>query len=150
MQSVNHAKSRVAGIAIAAALLSLVVADGAFAGPRYGDPSVTISDDGAGGGKAMGTLGGVRNSADRFERLACLVSRSETTSASGAKTRSASVSCSARNTARRTVSCSSTSDALASALSGASNDSLIEFYFNASGQCTDIIVYESASLERKR
>jgi hypothetical protein len=38
---------------------------------------------------------------------------------------------------------------MANALSGTTNDSLIEFHFDAAGKCTDIVVYESTSLERK-
>ena len=132
------------------AVMGFVVSMSAAAGPRYGEPNVQIFLDGSGGGRAMGTLGGVRNSADSIQRLSCLVSRNETTSASGARTRSTSVTCIARDTARLSVSCSATSDAMANALSGASNDSLLEFQFDASGRCTDIIVYESTSLERKR
>lgn len=135
-----------AGLAMAALAISVTVA----AGPRYGRPGVDIFVDTSGAGYAMGTLGGTRNSADLVQRLSCLVSRNETTSSSGAKTRSTSVTCIARDTARRTVSCTSTSDTMAAALSGTSNDSLLEFHFDATGKCTDIVVYESASLERKR
>jgi hypothetical protein len=137
-------------LAMSAAFATLVALPQlSAAGPRYGDPGVTIFTDSSGGGYAMGTLGGTRDSADLIQRLSCLVSRTETTSASGARTRTTSVTCSARDTTRRTVSCTSTSDAMANALSGTSNDSLLEFHFDAAGKCTDIVVYESTSLERK-
>jgi len=136
----------VAGISLALGVAMPVLA----APPHYGRPGVEIFTDDTGAGYAMGTLGGTRNSADLNERLSCLVSRTESVSTSGAVTRSTSVNCSARDTARRTVSCTSTSDSMANALNGTSNDALIEIHFNASGQCTDIVVYESASLERKR
>jgi hypothetical protein len=135
-----------AGLALAA----LAIAATALAGPRYGKPNVEIFLDGSGAGYAMGTLGGTRNSTDLVQKLSCLVARNETTSSSGAKTRSTSVTCIARDVSRVTVSCTSTSDAMANALSGTSNDSLLEFHFDATGKCTDIVVYESASLERKR
>jgi hypothetical protein len=141
-------KERLAGLISAAALVCLAVS-AAYAGPRYGQPGVSIFVDGTGAGYAMGTLGGTRDSADVNERLSCLVSRSETTSSSGAKTRSTSVSCSARDTSRRTVSCTATTEAMANALSGVSNDSLLEFHFDRNAKCTDIVVYESTSLERK-
>ena len=146
----NQKKGRRAGLVSAAMVTALSAAAVAIAGPHYSQPGVTIFVDSTGAGNAMGTLGGTRNSADLNERLACLVSRTETTSSSGAKSRSTSVTCSARDTSRRTVSCTSTSDAMANALSGVSNDSLLEFHFDRNAKCTDIVVYESTSLERKR
>jgi len=146
-RSIKCLASRLAATAAFATMVAMPLVSAA--GPRYGEPNVSIFTDSTGAGYAMGTLGGTRDSADLIQRLSCLVSRNETTSSSGAKTRTASVTCSARDTARKTVSCTTTSDAMANALSGVSNDSLLEFHFDAAGKCTDVIVYESTSLERK-
>ena len=134
-----------AGIAAVAAAL---FATAALAGPRYSQPSVSIVKSADGGGHVMGTLGGVRNSASQVERLSCTVSRTERTVA-GVATRSTLVSCAARDKNNLQATCTSTSDAFANALNGLSADGLIDFTYNASGACTDITVYESASLEEK-
>jgi hypothetical protein len=140
-------------IAVTAACAAISLSAGAtvaLAGVHYGSPSVSIFTTSDGGGYAMGTLGGVRNSASTRERLWCTVTRTETTSAQGVVSRSSLVSCGARDAASVSVSCVSTQEKHAVALNGVSNDSLIEFHYNASGNCTTIWVYESASLERKR
>jgi hypothetical protein len=60
------------------------------------------------------------------------------------------VVCVARDPNGVVASCSSNQPKFAVALDGVTNDSLIEFRYNAAGACTTIVVYESASLERKR
>lgn len=136
--------------AAAVALYFVIAPNSAMAGPRYSDPGVTILIFDTGAGRAIGTLGGSRNSTDPNERISCTVTRGEIVGASGAKVRSTSVSCSARDTSLRTVTCTTRSEAMANALNGLANDGLIEFQFDANAQCTDILVYESTSLERKR
>jgi hypothetical protein len=126
------------------------IAGSATAGIRYGQPGVSITSNADGSGYAMGTLGGVRNSANTRERLACTVTRTETTNSRGALVRSSTVSCGARDANGISVSCVSTQEKHAVALNGVSNDSLIEFHYDAQGTCTTLWVYESASLERKR
>ena len=135
-----------AGIAAGAAAL---FATAALAGPRYSQPSVSIAKFADGGGHVMGTLGGVRNSASQVERLSCTVSRAESTSAGGQIVHTTLVSCAARDKNNLQATCTSTSDAFANALNGLSADGLIDFTYNSSGACTDITVYESASLEEK-
>lgn len=127
-----------------------VMASMAYAGSRYGQPSVSIYKASDGSGYAMGTLGGVRNSVSRVERLSCAVSRSESTNSRGIVVRTTAVDCAARDNGGILANCSSKQEKHAVALNGVSNDSLIEFHFDATGQCTTIWVYESASLERKR
>lgn len=141
---------RIAVTAACAALASAALASAAYAGIRYGQPSVSIHQATDGGGYAMGTLGGVRNSANTRERLACTVTRTETTTAAGVVRRATSVSCNARDGNNVVATCVSTQEKHAVALNGVSNDSLIEFHYDAAGTCTAIWVYESASLERKR
>jgi hypothetical protein len=143
--SINLRRAGIGCAAIAAALASAA----ALAGIRYGQPSVSINAYPEGGGVVMGTLGGVRNSTSN-ERLSCTVTRSETTNSAGRVSRSTVVSCGARDANNVVVNCTSRNEALAVPLDGASNDSLIEFHYDAAAQCTNIIVYESASLERKR
>ena len=141
---------RIAVTAACAAIASSAGVSVALAGVRYGSPSVTIFSTSDGGGYAMGTLGGVRNSAGNRERLYCVVTRSETTNSSGVSVRSSTVTCGARDAADVSVTCVSTQEKHAVALNGVSNDSLIEFHYDPKGTCTNIWVYESASLERKR
>jgi hypothetical protein len=143
--SIHLRHAQRACVALAAVLASASV----LAGIRYGQPSVSIRTFPEGGGVVMGTLGGVRNSTSN-ERLACTVTRSEVTNSAGRVSRSTVVSCGARDSSNVSVSCSSRNEALAVPLDGASNDSLVEFHYDAAAQCTNIIVYESASLERKR
>ena len=137
--------SRLGGIALAMAILG-GAAPPAFAGASYGQPGVFIGLSADGSGRAYGTLGGTRNSADVSERISCFVARTETTSG----TRSTSITCTARDTTRRSVSCTSTSAAVALGFNGSMSDGLIEFVWDAAGKCTNIIAYESSSLERKR
>ena len=137
--------SRIARVAVCAALASAT----AFAGTHYSQPSVSITPASDGGGYAVGTLGGVRNSVNTRERLACTVTRTETTNAAGVASRSTVVSCLARDKDNLTASCVSRDERHAVALDGASNDSLIEFHYDAAANCTTLWVYESASLERK-
>jgi hypothetical protein len=148
--SKGRRSDRIAVKAACAGLASAAIASVAYAGSRYGQPSVSIHQATDGSGYAMGTLGGVRNSANTRERLFCTVTRTETTSAAGAVRRSTSVSCGARDGNDVVASCVSTQEKHAVALNGVSNDSLIEFHYDAAGTCTTIWVYESASLERKR
>jgi hypothetical protein len=129
--------------------LCTVLASAALAGARYGQPGVSITPSSDGGGRAMGTLGGVRNSANTRERLACTVTRTETTNSAGVSTRATAVNCLARDKDNVTATCVSRDEKHAAALDGASNDSLIEFNYDAAANCTTIWVYESASLERK-
>jgi hypothetical protein len=131
------------------AACAALVAGAALAGSRYSQPSVSITNNSDGSGYAMGTLGGVRNSANTRERLACTVTRTEITSA-GVPRRSTVVSCVARDANGVSASCVSTLEKHAVALNGVSNDSLIEFHYDAAGTCTTLWVYESGSLERKR
>jgi hypothetical protein len=142
-------KKDAAGIAVVAALM-IIAAAPAFAGPRYSDPSVTIVRNADGSGRVTGTLGGVRNSPGLIERLSCTLTRSENVLTGGAVQRTTVASCSARDKIGATATCLSTSDAFGNALSGLSNDGLIDFTYNSSGLCTEIVVYESSSLERKR
>ncbi len=134
----------------AAALVALAAAiSAAVAGPRYNVPGVVrISDDGAGKLVVEGTLGEVRNSANDAHRLMCQQSRSETINSAGTVSRVTSVICSARN-AERAVACISSSESIANALNGASNDALIELHITGAS-CTNIIVYESSGLIRKK
>jgi len=141
-------KLRRAGVTCAV-LAGALASAAALAGIRYGQPSVSINAFPEGGGVVMGTLGGVRNSTSN-ERLSCTVTRTETTSSTGRVSRSTVVSCGARDKNNVLASCTSRNEALAVPLDGASNDSLIEFHYDAAAQCTNIVVYESASLERKR
>lgn len=121
-----------------------------WAGPRYSPAGVQIVLNGN-GGYAEGTLGGSRNSANTVERIGCTVTREETLSASGAVLeRGSLVFCVARNAAGRTASCAAESDTLATGLNGLSNDGLLRFTFDSNAQCTDILVYESSSLEVKK
>lgn len=143
--SIGRRSTRITVTAACAAMASM-----AYAGIRYGQPSVSIYQASDGSGYAMGTLGGVRNSANTRERLACTVTRTESTTAAGVVRRSTSVSCSARDGNNVVATCVSTQEKHAVALNGVSNDSLIEFHHDAAGNCTTIWVYESASLERKR
>jgi hypothetical protein len=120
------------------------------AGPRYTPPGVQIFLNGN-GGYAEGTLGGTRNSANNVERIRCTVTREENLSATGALlSRETLLVCIARNAAGRTASCASESEAIANGLNGLSNDGLLRFSFDANAQCTDILVYESSSLEVKK
>jgi hypothetical protein len=136
--------SGIVRIAVCAAFTST-----ALAGIRYGQPSVSITPLTGGGGHAMGTLGGVRNSANTLERLACAVTRTEITNAAGVASRATVVSCNARDKNGVTAACASRDERHAVALDGASNDSLIEFHYDAAANCTTVWVYESSSLERK-
>jgi hypothetical protein len=140
---------RSAGLRAAACVLMAGAMSVAVAGPRYSVAGVVrISDDGAGNLVVEGTLGEARNSSNDAHRLSCQHSRSETTSSSGAVSRTATVVCSARNT-ERSITCVSTSEAIANALTGVSNDALIELHIRGT-TCTDIIVYESSGLIRKK
>jgi hypothetical protein len=139
---------RAAAICAAAGLA--FAASATLAGPRFGDPGVTITSSSDGGGRAYGTLGGTRNSTSPFEKLACTASRSIALNNAGSEVRNAIVSCTATDKNRVTVTCVSIKEALIDALNGVSADGLIEFSYNASGTCTQILVYESSSLERKR
>jgi len=131
-------------------LACAAISAGAVAGPRYTPPGVQIFLNGI-GGYAEGTLGGTRNSANTVERITCTVTREEFLSATGTLTaRETLVVCMARNAAGRTVSCASESEAIANGLAGLSNDGLLRFTFDANAQCTDILVYESSSLEVKK
>jgi hypothetical protein len=127
-----------------------VMASAAYAGSRYSQPGVVITPNADGSGYAGGTLGGVRNSANTVERLSCTVTRTEVTGANGLPVQSSTVSCVARDANGVVASCTSAQEKFAAALNGVSNDSLIEFLYNAAGNCTRVTVYESASLERKR
>jgi|SRR5688572_13829120 len=137
-------------VTAACAATAVAMASAAYAGVRYGLPSVSIYQATDGSGYAMGTLGGVRNSVNTRERLACTVTRTETTSAAGAIRRSTAVNCSARDGNNVVATCVSTQEKHAVALNGVSNDSLVEFHYDVAGNCSTIWVYESASLERKR
>jgi hypothetical protein len=131
------------------AILFMGITTAALAGIRYSVPGVTIFKNADGSGQAYGTLGGTRNSTSTIERLACTVTRTEST-ATNPPVRSTLVSCSARDKNNVSVVCTSTSDAVGDSLSGLANDGLIDFRWNSSGTCTDVTVYESSSLERKR
>jgi hypothetical protein len=136
--------------ALVAALACAAIPASAVAGPRYAQPGVQILLNGN-GGFAEGTLGGTRNSANTVERIQCTVTREEIISASGVLVeREILVICVARDAAGRTASCVSESEAIANGLNGLSNDGLLHFSFDANAQCTDILVYESSSLEVKK
>jgi hypothetical protein len=139
-------KGRRAGLVSAAVLMGIGAA--ALAGPRYSAPGVSIFKNADGSGQAYGTLGGTRNSSSPIERLACTVTRTE--SAANPPVRTTLVTCSARDKNNVSVVCTSTDDAVGDSLSGLANDGLIDFRWNANGVCTDVTVYESSSLERKR
>jgi hypothetical protein len=140
-----QSKSRIVAIAGAWVLLSSMVASGpAAAGAKYGVPGVVIQLNSNGSGTAYGTLGGTRNSANLVERISCFVSRIENGS-----TRTTSITCAARDLTR-SVTCTSSSETVALGLNGAMNDGLIEFTWDSAGKCTNILAYESSSLERKR
>jgi hypothetical protein len=133
-----------------AALACAAMSSNALAGPRYTPPGVQIVILGN-GGYAEGTLGGTRNSTNAVERITCTVTREEHLSATGALLgRETLVVCVARNADGRTASCVSESESIANGLSGLSNDGLLRFSFDANAQCTDILVYESSSLEVKK
>jgi len=134
-------------LAIAAAAL---VATASLAGPRYQPPGVSIRLNADGSGYAAGTLGGTRNSENNVERLLCSVTRSENRPTTGAIQRSTFVNCIARDSSGATASCTSENDVIGSGLIGLSNDGFIQFNFDFRGNCTDILVYQSASLERKQ
>jgi hypothetical protein len=144
----RSSKGRQAALVATAAFTAFAIATGALAGIRYSDPGVTIQRNPDGSGRAYGTLGGTRNSASTLERLACTVTRAE--SAANPPVPTTLVSCSARDKNNVSVVCTSTSDAVGDSLDGLANDGLIEFTWNSGGVCTDVSVYESSSLERKR
>jgi hypothetical protein len=133
-----------------AAVAATVLATGALAGARYGMPNVTITRNADGSGGAYGTLGGVRNSAFPGEKLSCTASRSVVLNAVGAEVKVTTVACVAIDKNGVSAVCTSNKEEVADLLIGVSNDSLIDFSFNAAGTCTNIAVYESSPLERKR
>lgn len=141
-------KGRRAGLGSAAVLMGLAAA--ALAGPRYGDPGVTIVRNADGSGEAYGTLGGTRNSASPLERLACTVTRTEADPASPNPARATVVTCAARDKNNVSVTCSSPNDAVADGITGLASDGLLDFRWDSNGICTSVSVYESSSLERKR
>ena len=145
LNSKGRRSGQIAVTAACAAITSL-----AWAGVHYGQPSVSITNNADGTGSAMGTLGGVRNSASTVERLACTVQRSETLNAAGSPIRTTAVSCLARDANGASVTCVSRLEKHAVALTGVTSDSLIEFHWDAAGTCTTLWVYESSSMERKR
>lgn len=135
---------------IAVTVACAVIGSFAWAGNHYSQPSVSITSNADGTGSAMGTLGGVRNSASTVERLACTVQRSETLNAAGSPVRTTAVSCLARDAKGVSATCISRLEKHAVTLTGITNDSLIEFHWDAAGTCTTLWVYESSSMERKR
>ena len=141
-------KGRRGALIATAALTGIAITTAALAGIRYSVPGVTIQKNADGSGHAYGTLGGTRNSASTLERLACTVTRTE--SAASPPVTATLVSCSARDKNNVSVVCTSSSDAVGDSLSGLANDGLIDFAWNSGGICTDVSVYESSSLERKR
>lgn len=138
------------GVISAAAVAGMAVSAAAGAGPRYGVPGVTIEKNADGSGRFYGTLGGTRNSANTVERLGCTITRFETDPSGPNPARTTIVSCNARDKNNVSVICTTSNDALGDALDGLANDGLLDFRWNANGACTDITVYESSSLERKR
>src|SRR3954462_6540062 len=113
-------RGRRAGLVSAVALVG--IAGAALAGIRYGDPGVTIVMDPDGnGGRAYGTLGGTRNSANSIERISCAVNRVEDPSVTP-PARSTMVTCGARDKNNTFVSCTSASDTVADSLNGLAAD----------------------------
>jgi hypothetical protein len=131
------------------ALATALVATGAMAGARYGQPSVTVLKNPDGSGRAYGTLGGTRNSAFPGERLSCTAARSVSLNAAGAEIKVTTVSCVAVDKNGQSAVCVSNKEEFADLLNGLSNDGLVEFVFTGVN-CTALYVYESSSLERKR
>jgi hypothetical protein len=132
-----------------AAVAAALVATGALAGARYGQPSVTVVKNADGTGWAYGTLGGTRNSAFPGERLSCSIGRAVTLNSTGGEVKVTTVICVAVDKNGVSATCLSTKEEFADALNGLSNDGLIDFRFTGA-RCDSIAVYESSSLERKR
>ncbi|HEU4602127.1 MAG TPA: hypothetical protein VFS24_09170 [Steroidobacteraceae bacterium] len=123
----------------------------AFAGPRYSQPAVVITKNADGSGYVEGTLGGVRNSFNRIERISCEVQRNEYFDANGVAIGGLTVTtCQARDSKSQTVSCFAFDESLADALNGVGDDGLIGFRFNSGGNCTSVTYYESSSLAAKK
>jgi hypothetical protein len=142
-------KSRLVGMVFTVTALALVAMPTPVeAGKHYEDPGVSIFLNADGSGRAMGTIGGTRNSANVVERISCFVARQETVSG-GTTRRTTSVTCAARDTTRRSITCTSTSATVALGLNGVMSDGLLEFVWDKTGKCTNIIAYESSSTERK-
>ncbi len=125
----------------------------AQAGPRYSESGygqVAIQTD-ASGGYAEGALGVVRNSTNTTEYISCTVSRTEVVNSSGVVVRSVSgISCTAVDAGGQRVSCISNDPVLLDAFVGVSSESVIGFEFDTDAVCTDVVVYESSTLDRKQ
>lgn len=125
----------------------------AQAGPRYSESGygqVAIRTD-ANGGYAEGALGVIRNSSNATEYISCTVSRTEVLNSSGVVVRYVSgISCTAVDASGQRVSCTANDPMLLDAFVGVSSESVIGFEFDTRAVCTDVVVYESSTLDRKQ
>jgi hypothetical protein len=106
--------------------VSAIAATAAWAGARGGmEVSIDLANR-----RAYGSLGNVRNSVDVSQYIGC------STNANNAGTQSAN--CYARNSANTFVSCQTSTPALVDIARSLNGDSLLQFYWDATGQCTYI------------
>ena len=93
----------------------------------------------------------VRNSTNTTEHISCTVSRTEVLNSNDAVVRYVSgISCTAVDANGQRVSCTSNNQTVVDAFVGVSSDSLIGFEFDTNGACTEVVVYESSTLDRKQ
>ena len=93
---------------------------------------------------AQGYIGTVRNSADNVQLLGCSITVNPSTSFPF------TVSCVATDTGGQTVGCYTHNDDLAHMVAGLNGDSHLQFWWDSSGSCTQIMISTYSNHEPKQ
>ena len=127
-------------VAAALAVLTTTSAGVAHAGLKtfFGANVVKNAD---GSGRANGSMGTARNSANNIEYVSCY--------AQGFSTGNPHAACIVRDSASEVGICHATTDAQLNAIRSASTDSYVYFEWDTTGACTYIYVSHSSTYEPK-
>ena len=129
-------------IVVAAALLAAVTTTAGVAHAGFKSfYAATVVKNADGSGRAYGSMGTARNSANNVEYVICYTQGWATGTAHG--------TCLVRNSASEVAMCSATSDSQLNAIRSASTDSYVYFDFDTTGACTYLYVANGSSHEPK-
>jgi hypothetical protein len=123
-------------IGSAVALMVLLGASTVVAGYKY-NKTVYVRLNADGSGRASGTLGAARNSADGNQEVSCSLYSDGT------------ALCYAYDANNVFISCMSTDTAIFNAVAGVGTDSYVSFGVNTAGRCTSVWVENCSGYEPK-
>lgn len=121
-------------LAVASVAAALLTAGTAVAGQKI-DATVFVTTSSR---FAQGSLGSARNSGDGVQYITCGLYNT------------GAAWCTARNAAGETGACSSTDPAIWNIVAHLRSDGLISFFWDASGKCTAVQVWNASYLAPKR